>query len=467
MRSNHRMTSETAVAANATWHRFLPAFVRSRLEGRHGLQAAIGNSGWLFGDKILRMGAGLLVGIWVVRYLGPTQLGMLSYAGAFGGLFGVLATLGLDSIVVRELIKQTTRRNDILGTAFALKLVGGIVALISATGCIVLLRPGETTTWLLVAITATGFIFQSFNVIDYYFQSTVQSKFTVLAANGAFVLMTIAKIVLLLTSASLIGFALIGLGEVILTSAFLVVAYYRNRKTVFDWHFDGPMAKELMTHSWTLILASLTVMIYMRIDQIMIGQILGDREVGLFAASVRLSEIWYFIPAAIASSVFPAFMKAKERGEVFYLARIQKMYDVMTWLGISVAVLTMLCAHWIVPLLYGEAYAESADVLSIQIWAGVIVCMSYVHSTWLIIENLQKYNMVYTATGALLNVAFNLVLIPAYGIRGAACATLIAQFSPNFIQLFIPKARPNLVLMLRSFLAPVRLVQHAFVRPAA
>ena len=461
------MAAQPSSPANANWHRFLPGLVRSRLDGRHGLQAILGNSTWLFADKILRMGVGLLVGIWVVRYLGPKQLGMLSYAWAFAGLFSSLANLGLDSIVIREIVAQPDKRNEYMGSAFRLKLIGGAICLSVSLGALAWLRPGDTMQLVLVGISAAGFMFQSLNVIDFYFQATVQSKFTVYSAVSAFVVMTVLKIVLLLNGAGLIWFALTGLGETILTAAFLVVAYRHNRLHIGDWTYSKALARQLLKQSWPLILSGITVMIYMRIDQIMIGQMLDDTQVGLFAASVRLSEIWYFVPAGIASSVFPALMKAKAQGHEVYLRRVQQMYDLMTWLAISVAIVTTVLAPFFVPLLYGKAFAPTAGVLSIQIWAGVVVCMSYVHSAWLIIESRQKLNLYYTGTGAVLNVVFNLILIPEYGIRGAAVATLIAQATPNLIQLFIPVTRPNLFAMLKSFTAPYRLMRERFSGSAA
>jgi O-antigen/teichoic acid export membrane protein len=261
---------------------------------------------------------------------------------------------------------------------------------------------------------------------------------------------------LLLISASLIGFGLVGLGEVALTSFFLVLAYKKNLKKIKAWRYSKDIAREMLSHSWPLILSGLTVMIYMRIDQIMIGQMLGDKEVGLFSVAVRLSEIWYFVPMGIASSVFPAIMSAKKHSEALYLARIQQLYDFMTWLGIFVAVVATLLAPFAINLMYGGAYAETASVLSIQIWAGVAVCMSFAHGKWLITENLQKYSMYYTAFGAVLNVTFNLILIPICGIKGAAIATLIAQFSPNLLQIFIKPARQNLKMMLISLIAPYK-----------
>lgn len=437
---------------NAIWIKYLPGFVRNKLDGRHGLQAVLGNSSWLFADKILRMGVGLLVGIWIVRYLGPAQLGLLNYAGAFAGLFGTLATLGLDRIVVQELVKNPARETEILGTAFALKLIGGAIGLALTMLAILLVRSGEPLMHWLVGICAAGFIFQSLNVIDFFFQAKVQAKYAVFAANGAFALMTLLKIALLLTSAPLIAFAWAGLGEVVLTAIFLVVAYRFNRRSMRVWRYSSSAARELLKYSWPLILSSVAIVIYMRIDQIMIGEMLGDEEVGLFSAAVKISEVWYFIPAAIVSSVVPTLIQSKKQSEALYYARLQTFFTVMVWMAICVALIVTVERERIVSLLFGEQYAASADVLAIHIWGGVFVALIAASGIWFTVENLQIYSFYRTLTGAVVNVSLNLVLIPRYGINAAAFATVVSQCFASFLfDLSNPKTRPIFWMKLKAF----------------
>jgi PST family polysaccharide transporter len=451
--------ASSTAPTNALWHRFLPSFLRTRLDGRHGLQAILGNSGWLMADKLFRMGMGVAVGIWVTRFLGPNQFGTLAYSWAFAGIFGAFATLGLDSIVVRELLRDPAGRDRILGSAFGLRVVGGLVALGASLLAIALLRPGDTATFILIAIATGGYVFQAFNVIDFYFQSRIQSRYTVTCAMAAFILGTITRVAFVLVKAPLVWFALAAMGEIILSSLFLLIPYARQRLSVFTWKLDLTLVKRLLGESWPLILSNLAILIYMRVDQIMIGQMLDDTEVGLFAASVKLTEIWYFVPFALLSSVFPALVAAKQTDEALFRRRLQVMYDAMCWLGIGVAVVATLFSHWAVPLVYGQAFARTADVLTIQVWAGVAVAMGCVNVNWLLIEGLQKYSLYYSLFALVINVVLNFVLIPTLGIRGAAIATLLAQFSPNLLQLMIPKARPNLWMMVKAFGAPVRLLQ--------
>jgi O-antigen/teichoic acid export membrane protein len=173
------------------WTRFLPAAARRRIEGRLYLQNVIRNTGWQFGDSILRMGVGLIVGIWIARYLGPEQFGLFSYALAFVALFSGLATLGLDDIIVREIVRDPACKDVILGSAFLMKVVGGALSFVVATGTISLLRPTDGLSQWMVGIVAAGAVFQAFNIIEFWFHSQVQAKYSVLAKNVAFIVCSV------------------------------------------------------------------------------------------------------------------------------------------------------------------------------------------------------------------------------------------------------------------------------------
>jgi len=437
---------------NAYWSKCLPAPIRNRLNGRQGLQAVLRNSSWLFADRILRMSVGLVVGIWVVRYLGPAQLGVLSYVGAFAGLFGSFATLGLDSILIRELVSHPKRQHELMGSAFVMKLIAGVVAMSIAILAIFFVRPNEVDVLTMVAIVSAGYIFQSLNVIDCLFQSKVQSKFTVYATTCAFLVITLMKVALLVTKASLIAFAWVGLAESVLTACFLIISYERNHFSIKSWTFNAIVAKQLLAQSWPLILSGLAIMVYMRIDQIMIGQMLGDKEVGLFAAAARIGEMWYFVPMALASSILPTIVQSKNLGDTVYYARLQKFFTFMIWLAMVLAIIVTLNRHWIVALLLGPEYAKSSTVLSIHIWAGVFVAMGMASSSWFIVEGLQKLSFYKALTGGIVNVGLNFLLIPLYGIEGAAIATVAGQIcAVFFFDFFIFKTRRVFWMKVKAF----------------
>jgi O-antigen/teichoic acid export membrane protein len=380
----------------------------------------------MFGEKVLRIVAGLFVGIYVTRYLGPEQFGVFSYAIAIVALFGAIAKMGLDGIIVRDLVNHPDKRDTYLGTAFWLKLIGALLALV-ALAIAVQFTSNDATTNLYIFIIASGLIFQSFEVVDFYFQSKILSKYVSSVKLIQLALSSVLQLYFIFTQADLFWFVLVSLIDQISLGIFLAFVYWRQKLGSFFGQFDLGTAKTMLRSSWPLVLSGITVMLYMRIDQIMIREMLGEREVGLYSAAVKLSEAWYFVPVIITSSLFPAIVNARKISELLYHARLQRLYTTLVWMAIAVAVPMTFLSDWLITLLYGEAYKDAAQVLIIHIWAGVFVSIGVASGSWFISENLQHYALYRTSLGAIINVIFNLILIPIFGLIGAAIATVIAQ----------------------------------------
>jgi len=449
------MTRIEQINPNSLWVRFLPGFVQARLSGRHNLQAALGNSGWLSAGTVFRMGLGLLVGLWVARYLGPSRFGQLNYAVALTSLFASLASLGSNSIVIRELVKYPERRDVLLGSAMTLRLIGAALAMLGVIFFVRLMRPGDTLTLWLVVLSAVGFIFQSINVIDLYFQAKVQSKYTVFSAGGAFLLMSLLKVALISMAAPLIGFAWAGLGEGLLMAGFLLVAYRMTNQSLWKWRIDFGVMLGILKDSWPLILAGISVMIYMRVDQILIGQMLNDKEVGLYSAAAKISEIWYFIPTAIATSTLPALIESKKQNAELYERRLQKLSDLLVRVAVVVAVAMTFLSKPIIKLLFGHSYEGSSPALSVLIWSGIPFSFGGVWGNWMTSENRTKTMFLFHLNAAVVNLLLNLLLIPRFGILGSAYATLISYWVPLVVTMAIMKSQHEALLMLTKSLIPI------------
>ena len=413
---------------NQSWTRYLPGFVRKRIEGRQDLQQVIGNTGWLFSDKILRMGVGLLVGAWVARYLGPAQYGLMNYAGSFIALFSVLSTLGLDGVVVRNIVRDPVSRDEVLGTAFVLKVIGGVATLVLSFATILIIRPGDVLVRWLVGILASGTIFQALDTIDFWFQSQVQSKFTVYARNGAFLTVAAVRVLLIFLKAPLLAFALANTAEIALAALGLIIVYRRSGLSVFSWKFRFASVKTLLRDSGPLILSGIVIMIYMRIDQVMLGQMIGDHEVGIYSAAVRLAETWYFIPMSVSASVFPSIVEAKALGDARFYKRLQKFYNLMALMGYAVAVPVTFVAGWVIKIIFGASYSKAGPMLAVLIWAGLFVNLGVARGAFLTTMNWTRVYFMTVSLGSIVNVALNLILIPRYGGLGASIATLIAYW---------------------------------------
>ncbi len=411
------------------------------------------NTSWLFGEKILRMIVGLFVGVWVARYLGPEQFGLFSYAQSFVGLFIAFATLGLDGIVIRELVKDETRCDELIGTAFWLKLMGAF-AVLAVLAIAVNFTSNDHFTNILVFIIASATIFQSFNVVDMYFQSKVMGKYIVDANVISILLSSIVKVALILYDAPLIAFAwTIVFDSFILACGFLYF-YIKNHLNINLLHvrFEKSTAVSLLRDSWPLILSGMVIAIYMKIDQVMIKEMMNSEAVGQYAAAVRISEAWYFIPMVIASSLFPAIINAKKQSEELYHARLQKLYNLMVWMAIAIALPMTFLSDWVIHLLYGNQYNQAGSVLMIHIWTGVFIFLGVASGKWFMAENLQMLAFLRTFYGMIINIILNIILIPKYGIQGAATATLISQImAAYFSDLFNKKTKKMFWMKSKSF----------------
>ena len=430
----------------------LPLFKNST-----GLYQILANISWLFADRILRMGFGLIVGVWVARYLGVQQFGIVNYATAFVAIFNPLATLGLDVVVVRRLVADPAQQQQILGTSFWMRFVAGWLTWAIAIIGIYVLRPDDRTMIVTVTILGAASIFQSIDTIDLWFQSQVQSKYSVLAKNAAFLATASIKVGLIVIQAPLLAFVSLILLEAILGAVGLLVVYKKQGHLIKLWQWSRELARDLLRESLPLILSGLTIMIYMRIDQIMLGQMVGDKAVGIYSAATRISEVWYFVPMTVSSSVMPSIFKAKEIGEELYYQRIGNLNRGLVWLAIMVAIVMTFVAKPLILILFGDNYLESGTILAIHIWASVFVFTGVATSGWFIAENLTYLSLYRTLSGAIVNILLNIFLIPLYGGIGAAIATVIAQAVASLITNGInPKTRKLFRLQIRSLL-PVRL----------
>ena len=411
--------------------------------GRPDFRKYFENTSWLLGERILRMAVSLFVGIYVARYLGPERFGLLSYALSFVWLFSSLASFGLDDILVRELVHRPEQRNNLLGTVFWLKVCGTAVMGIAIAAVLQFMAEDQRTCWMIVII-AFGFLFQATNVIEFYFQAQVQSKFTVRAQVVQLLITSLFKIYLVWNKAELVWFALaLMLDQAVVAVLFLLMYNWKIEWFPF-FSFQWKHAKKLMIDAWPLIFTGMVVSVYMKIDQVMLKEMLDAKAVGVYASAVKLCEAWYFVPTAVMASLFPAVIEARKKSETVYDERIQKLYDLMVWGSVAIALPTTLLADWVILILYGTDFQEAADVLRIYIWAGVFVSLGVASSKWLVTENLQRYLFYRTALGAVLNISCNLWLIPIYGIRGAVFATLISYFIVAYASLgFFKKTRGN------------------------
>jgi O-antigen/teichoic acid export membrane protein len=418
----------------------------------HRQRNILSNAIWLFADRGIRMAGGLVVGVWVARYLGPDSYGLFNYATAFVALFSSLATLGLDRLVIRDVVLHPEKRNEILGTAFALKLTGGFVAQISAVVAVHLVRHDWQVT-LMVAIASGMALTQAFDVVDFWFQSQVQSKYSVFARNGAFVVFCAVKIALILMKAPVMAFTAAAVSEFILASAVLLIIYRARGGRFFSWRFRRTHAMKLLHDGWPLLVAYMAYLLYAKIDQIMIGSMVGDRAQGIYSAASKISEIPVAILLIVGSSLFPKFVDLYEKDRKSFFEWYGHITGAMTWTAGLLFLFILGFGDFAVHLLFGAEFTESASVLNYQAVGLIFMFNGALRSGFLTISGNQKILSATTVISAFFNVGLNMVLIPRYGIYGAATAGVLVQFLSLFLlNLFFRPTRPIFNLQLRGLL---------------
>lgn len=426
-----------------------PRFLRERISTTPLLRKLAGNTAWLFADRLLRLGLGLVIGVWLSRYLGPEQFGLYSYLLAFVAIFTPLASLGLDQIVVRELVAGRPAPLT-LGTAFVLRLAGGLAVLLLATLSMWLLAPADDGRALLVALIAAGVVVQACDVIDLWFQAQTQARYAVYARGAAFLLASALRVALIVAQAPLAAFLWVNLAELLLSGVALAVALQTRGMPLRSWRFQPGEARRLLGASWPLLFSGLAVMVYMKVDLVMLTQMRGAGEAGVYAAALRLSEAWYFIPMAITTSVTPTIMAARGEPGVYY-GRLERLSRLLVRVALLIALPLSLFATPLITAIYGSAYEAAGPVLAVHIWAALFVFLGVAQGPWDVGEDLTRLALYRTAGGAVANVLLNLWLIPGLGALGAALATAASYAcSAWLLNLCHPRTRPIFLMQARA-----------------
>jgi O-antigen/teichoic acid export membrane protein len=420
---------------------FISSFIHRRIGQRPNLVKIVHNISWLFFDKILRMGVGFFVGVWFVRYLGPEQFGLLSFATAFAGLFGAFATLGLQGIVVRDIVHNPDCAPETLGTAAILQLIGGTAAYLIFLVAIAYIRPEDSIARTIVAILGSTMLLKASEISVYWFESKLLSKYTVWVQNGVFLVFAAVKVILILEQASLIAFVWIMLAEAVVVAIILLAVLNKYGLLLTKLRVSTKRAKLLLKDSWPLLLSGISITIYMQIDKIMLGKMVGYEEVGIYSVATLISTVWYFLIPIFLATLFPSLTNLHAQRSGLLSQRWIQLYTLMFWFSVVVALILSIFSNILVEFIFGEMYTRSASVLVIHVCAGVNVAIGSVWSQWLLLENKLKIGLYSQLLGMIINVGLNFWLIPSFGAIGAALATLLSYWISAFFgfSLYKPK----------------------------
>jgi O-antigen/teichoic acid export membrane protein len=408
------------------------------------------NATWLAFEKGFSLLAGVVVSIYVARYLGPEQFGLLNYAISLVSIFSALSALGLEQILVRELARNPEKKEALLGTGFVLKLAGSFFLMLVLMLVLAYIDPGIFINTL-VMIIASAELFKSSEVINYFYQSQVQSKYVVQVQVVVNLVISLVKIALVVLQAPLIWFALIIVGTSLLNAAGFFYTYQVRAGGLWQWRFRGSLAFVLLGESWPMALYGVALLIQARIDQVMLGNMMSNYEVGQYSVALRFIEMFGFMPTILASTFMPSVSRAKISNEHLYDDRLVNFYRLMFSTFLLVAIPVYFFAEDIIMLLYGADYRAAGYLLSLFALRLFFSNMGVGKSLFISNEGLFKYALMTVVVGAVATISLNYFLIPVYGMIGSVAASMISfTISIFLIDVFLRKTRHNLKLMFRG-----------------
>lgn len=407
----------------------------------------INNAKWIIACKVVQSLIQLVVGMLSARYLGPSNYGLISYASSVVAFVIPVMQLGLQFTLVQEYVDNPEKEGQIAGTALVMNLLSAVACMIGVTSFAMIVNRGETDTIIVCALYSTSLFFQGVEMLQYWFQAKLLSKYSSLAMLCSYLVVSVYKIFLLVTQKNVYWFALSHAVEYGVTGLLLVVAYYRNGAQKL--RFSGKIAREMIGKSAYYISAALMVVLYSNTANIMLKLISGETENGYYAAAVTASVVVQFVYLAIIDSARPVILESKKTDQKQYEKNMARLYCVILYLTLAQCIVFTVFAKLIIQILYGADYLAAVPVLQIFMWQHIFSFMGWIRNIWILAEEKHSLLPVINLCGVVVNVALNLCLIPRWGACGAAVASVLTQVVTNFVVGFIMKdIRPNNRLML-------------------
>ncbi len=395
------------------------------------------NAYWIIGSKIVQSVLGLFISMLTARYLGPSNYGLLSYASSLVAFVVPIMNLGLNNILVNEIINTPEKEGKILGTALVMNVVSAVACMIGVTTFAMIANAGERDTIIVCFLYSFVLLVQAIETIQYWCQAKLMSKYVSVAALFAYVVISVYKIYLLVTQKSIYWFTVSNALDGLIIAISLLAIY--NKKKSQKLQFSFSLAKQLFSRSRYYIVSNMMITIFAQTDRIMIKLMIDDAQTGIYSAAFNCASITAFVFSAIIDSMRPVIFESKKTDNERYEKNLKRLYCVVIYLAIAQSAVFTIGAPLIIGILYGEAYSGAISVLSILVWYSAFSYIGGIRSIWILAEQKQKYLWIINLSGAILNVVLNFVLIKAIGVCGAALASVITQIFTNVIISFIIK----------------------------
>ncbi len=407
------------------------------------------NAKWIIVCRVIQSLLQLLVGMLSARYLGPSNYGLINYAASITAFAMPIMKLGLDATLVYELVKNPKQEGKILGTSLGMNVFSSFLSMAGIALFAFVANPNDKTTLIVCVVYSLSVFFAALEMIRYWFQYKLLSKYSSMVMLLAYVVVSAYKIFLLVTEKDVIWFALSHSVEFGVISVMLFALYFKKGGEKLSFSFN--VAKEMFFKSKYYIFASIMVVIFQNIDKVMLTEISGTAENGFYAAAVTCTGVTQFVFTAIIDSFRPIILQQKRQDNNAFENSMASLYSITIYLSLIQSIGFTVFAKLIVYVMYGAEFMPTVKILQILIWNFTFSIMGSVRNVWILAEDRQKYLWRINLAGAIVSIILNALFIPSFGAVGAAIASCLTQFITNFVVGFIlPSLRPNNKLIIKS-----------------
>ncbi len=409
------------------------------------------NTTWLIGGRVIQMILSFFVSILTARYLGPSNYGLISYAGAYVAFFTSLCTLGINYVIIKDFVDFPEEQGAAIGTAIAMRVISGFLSIVMIALLVGIVDKDEGLTIKVTLLCSVALIFQVFDTLNYWFQLKFQSKFSAIAALIAYIATSIYRVFLLMMKSNVLWFAFASSIDFIVLA--IVLYYYYKRESGPKLSISLTKGKALLKKSYHYILSGMMVAIYAQTDKFMLKQMMDETTVGYYSLAATLNTIWVFVLTAIIDSMYPTIMKSYKTNKAQFEKRNRQLYAIIIYISAITALCFMIFGNLIISIMYGDAYLPAVVPLGIIAWHTIFSYLGVARNVWIVCEDQQKYLKYMYMAAAIINVTLNFCFIPLWGASGAAAASLLTQICTSIIlPFFIKGMRPNVRLMVDAFL---------------
>lgn len=392
---------------------------------------------WVLVGNVLRSFLGFFVSILVARILTKADYGAIDYVASWVNFFNAFAILGINDVINKFLNKDDEKSNEYLCSALLLRLISSIIFSVVFIVLIWVMDKDNPNIMLISIVYALYFVSEIGQIFLYWFRAKRESKMVTIYRLISFGVSSVVRIIAVIWLKDIYVYTFGIVLEMLLFSILLFYRYYKEYS--FRFVVSKQYIKDILKLSYPFIVAAVLANLYIQTDKIMIKNMIGVSEVASYSIALTMTGITSVFASAVIEGFRAEIMNSYREDKKIYRRRLRQIYCILFYICVGYGLIITLFSRQIILLLYGEKYLSSATTLSIMVWYTTFTYFGTANQIYFVAEGKEKWVQITALVGTVMNIIMDYLLIPTYGINGAAFATLITQFSSNFLLLFMVK----------------------------